>query len=300
MRVLVIGRHGFLGRHIGRRLAAAGWEVVAAGRTPRPGHTGYVRLDVSADGAARIAEQVVKVTPDAVVNCAGAVGGDPARLTAANVVGPAALLEGLVRAGLAPRLVHLGSAAEYGAVEPGVPVHERTPTRPVGVYGATKLAGTRLVQLARTCGLDAVVLRVFNPVGPGCPASGLPGRVAAELARALAAHDAVRLGPLDAVRDFVDARDVADAVHAALTAPVLDHPVLNVGSGTAVPVRTLVDGLVAITGFTGAVHSDAAGSPRSATVPWQQADITAIRTALGWQPRRDLTTSLDDLWKSVT
>ncbi|NJC85436.1 NAD-dependent epimerase/dehydratase family protein [Planosporangium mesophilum] len=297
MRVLVIGGHGFLGGHIRRRLAADGWDVVAAGRTPRPG---CVRLDLSVDRVTQVAKRLVEVAPDAVVNCAGAIAGDPAALAAANVTGPATLLEGLVLAGAGPRLVHLGSAAEYGEVETGIPVREQAPTRPVSAYGATKLAGTRLVRLARATGLDAVVLRVFNTVGPGSPATSLPGRIAGELARALAEDGAVRLGPLDVVRDFVDPRDVADAVHAALTVGALDHPVLNVGSGTAVPTRALVDELLAITGFTGAVRCDAAGSPRSGAVPWQQADIAATRTALGWRPRRDLTTSLGDLWKTLS
>jgi NDP-hexose 4-ketoreductase len=299
MRVLIIGMHGFLGEHIQQRLAAAGMDVIPAGRSPRPEENGYIRLDLSADGATQIAKQLAEIEPDAVVNCAGTTSGGMETLAAGNVVGPAALLEGLALAGLGPRLVHLGSAAEYGEVETGVPIHEDAPARPVSPYGVTKLAGTRLVQLARANGLDAVVLRVFNPVGPGCPASSLPGRMAAELARALSEGDAVRLGPLDAVRDFVDARDVADAVHAALTVPVLDHPVLNVGSGTGVSARALVEQLLTISGFTAAVHSDAAGSPRSATVSWQASDITAISMALGWKPRRDLATSLEDLWWTV-
>jgi nucleoside-diphosphate-sugar epimerase len=299
MRVLIIGMHGFLGEHIQQRLAAAGMDVIPAGRSPRPEENGYIRLDLSADGATQIAKQLAEIEPDAVVNCAGTISGGMETLAAGNVVGPAALLEGLALAGLGPRLIHLGSAAEYGEVETGVPIHEDAPARPVSPYGVTKLAGTRLVQLARANGLDAVVLRVFNPVGPGCPASSLPGRMAAELARALSEGDAVRLGPLDAVRDFVDARDVADAVHAALTVPVLDHPVLNVGSGTGVSARALVEQLLTISGFTAAVHSDAAGSPRSATVSWQASDITAISMALGWKPRRDLATSLEDLWWTV-
>lgn len=299
VRVLVIGMNGFLGGHIRQRLVASGWDVIAAGRSQRPGDTEYVRLDLSADSAIQIAKQLAEVAPDAVVNCAGAVGGDAETLAAGNVIGPAALLDGILAAGLGLRLVHLGSAAEYGVVESGVPIREDAPPRPVGTYGVTKLAGTRLVALARAAGLDGVVLRVFNPIGPGCPTSSLPGRVAAELARALAHDDALRLGPLDAVRDFVDARDVADAVHAALTVPVLEHPVLNVGSGRGVPARALVDELCRITGFTGPVHEDAAGSPRSVNVPWQQADITTISTALHWQPRTELATSLADLWQAT-
>ena len=73
----------------------------------------------------------------------------------------------------------------------------------------------------------------------------------------------MRLGPLDAVRDFVDARDVADAVIAAAAAASLPHPVINVGSGTGVLARTLVRELVAISGYDGPVHEDA---PRLAAV----------------------------------
>ena len=79
------------------------------------------------------------------------------------------------------RLVHLGSAAEYGRGPGRAPVREDEPARPVGPYGVTKLAGTRLVELARTAGLPAVVLRVFNPVGPGGagPHAARPGGVRA-------------------------------------------------------------------------------------------------------------------------
>ncbi|MDG4866385.1 NAD-dependent epimerase/dehydratase family protein, partial [Streptomyces sp. T-3] len=109
----------------------------------------------------------------------------------------AALCEALREAAPTARLVHLGSAAEYGPTRPHTPVTEETATRPQGPYGATKLAGTTAVT---TSGLDAVVLRVFNPVGPGAPASSLPGRLAAELLRAGPAGE-VRVGDLSAYRD---------------------------------------------------------------------------------------------------
>jgi nucleoside-diphosphate-sugar epimerase len=162
----------------------------------------------------------------------------------------------------------------------------------------TKLAGTRLVELAAAAGLDTVVLRVFNPVGPGAPDSGLPGRLAAQLHRALTYGTEVRHGPVDAVRDFVDARDVADAVLAAVTAPELRHPVLNIGSGRGVPVRAMVRELITTSGYTGTVHHDAPGATRSADIPWQQADIRCAIEDLSWKPCRDLATSLADLWRA--
>jgi nucleoside-diphosphate-sugar epimerase len=227
------------------------------------------------------------------------VSGSAEELAAANVVGPANLLAALATYAPRARLVHLGSAAEYGIAEPREPIAEQRRPRPTGPYGVTKLAGTELVVLARHLGLDTVVLRVFNPIGPGAPAGSLPGRVIAELRRAAVAHDAVVLGALSAVRDFVDVRDVAEAVLGVIQSSTVDQAVLNVGSGRATPVRTLVRDLVRLAGFTGLVVATGDGSARSADVPWQQADISAIGRELGWKPEIDMAVSLNDMWQAV-
>jgi nucleoside-diphosphate-sugar epimerase len=299
MRLLIIGAGGFLGGHIHRRACAAGLDVVTAGRSALPGSPRHQRADLAADGPAATAAMLAAVAPDAVVNCAGATSGPPGALAAANIDGTFALVTAMLRATLAARLVHLGSAAEYGATLPGVPVTEQATPRPAAMYGVTKLAGTRLVGTAAAAGLDGVVLRVFNAVGPGAPETSLPGRVATELRRAMPHRTVVRLGPLEAVRDYVDARDIADAVLAAVAAGSLPHPVLNVGSGHAVPVRAMVSALIAATGCPATVHEDAPGQPRSPDIPWQQADISRARDDLGWRPRRDLATSLADLWAAT-
>jgi NDP-hexose 4-ketoreductase len=296
-RVLVIGASGFLGTHVRDRAGAAGMDVITAGRSQLPDSRSHVLLDLAAGEPAALARLLSGVAPDAVVNCAGATAGDVGTLAAVNVTGTAALVRALRMTGRPIRLVHLGSAAEYQPSEPGTTVAETAPSRPPSAYGATKLAATRLVELGRAAGLDAVVLRVFNPVGPGAPDTILPGRVATELHRALSTGTEAVFGSLDAVRDFVDARDVADAALAAVTVPVLGAPVINVGSGVGAPARTLVQELVAISGYLGPVRETAHGSPHSAALSWQQADIRRAARELGWRPRHDLRTSLADLWE---
>lgn len=298
MRLLIVGASGFLGTHVRGQAAAAGMEIITAGRSAGTGLPGYQRLNLAAEDPARVAATLAEVAPDAVVNCAGATAGDPETLAAANVSATFALVKAMLLTRMPARLVHLGSAAEYGPAEPGVPVREQTDPRPAGEYGVTKLAGTRLVELGITAGLDGVVLRVFNPVGPGAPQTSLPGRLVAELHRALEHGTDVRLGSLDAVRDFVDARDVADAVLAAAAAPARPHSVINIGSGRGTPVRALVKELLAISGCTGTVHEDAPGLPRPQHIPWQQADVSRAREDLDWVPRRELGTSLNDLWEA--
>ncbi|MGW8377462.1 NAD-dependent epimerase/dehydratase family protein [Streptomyces sp. ODS28] len=351
MRVLVLGSSGFLGGHVERALRAAdGVRVLSGGRSPGA----CLRLDLATADPAKLAPQLRALGPDAVVNCAGTVGGDAATLAAVNARGPAVLCEALRRAAPAARLVHLGSAAEYGANDGRTPVPESAPAAPLGVYGATKLAGTLAVTGS---GLDAVVLRVFDPVGPGAPAPSLPGRLAVQLRRALAAAGegepvrAVRVGDLSAHRDFVDVRDVARAVVRAVLRGAggpgaegvegsggADGPgaeaaalprVLNIGSGTAHPLRMVAGGLARVAGYSGRIHESAPGADRaiaggsasgglasgglasggltwgnavsdgSASVPWQCADISAARAVLDWRPEITLGASLTALWQAA-
>ncbi|MEU0741109.1 NAD(P)-dependent oxidoreductase [Streptomyces sp. NPDC006134] len=295
MRILVLGASGYLGGHVVERLRALpGARLSLGGRSP----AADVTADLARDRPRELVSALARIAPAAVVNCAGATGGDAVTLAEVNARGPAVLCAALREAAPRARLVHLGSAAEYGPGTPGRPVTESGATAPAGPYGATKLAGTVAVTAS---GLDAVVLRVGNPVGPGAPRTGLPGRVAALLADAGRGPEAVlRLGDLSAYRDFVDVRDVAEAVAQAVTAPGPLPPVLNIGGGRAVPVRDLVRTLADAAGFRGRIVEEAAGgSARSADVSWQCSDVTAARDALGWRPARSLEASLAALWAAA-
>ncbi|GAA3232592.1 NAD(P)-dependent oxidoreductase [Actinocorallia longicatena] len=275
--LLVLGATGFIGRHVASR--AGDREVVTTSR--RPG-AADLRLDLLDGDALREALRVVR--PHAVINCAGAVAGSVSCLVEGNVTTVATLAEVVGDT----RVVHLGSSAEYGRVTEGVPITERDEPQPVGAYGVTKLAGTALARRLP----NGVVLRVFNPFGPGSPRTSLMGEVATQLG---SGETEIRTGDLGAVRDYVDVRDVADAAIAAAEAEVTG--VLNIGSGTATLSRDLVTDLVSL--VPGRTLAEVrSGSERSAAVPWHRADITAATAALGWKPLYPRTASVGDLWRS--
>ncbi|MFD9248289.1 NAD-dependent epimerase/dehydratase family protein, partial [Streptomyces sp. NPDC059556] len=93
------------------------------------------------------------------------------------------------RRGGGARLVQVGCASEYGPSQPGSSTAEDAVPRPGGPYGVSKLAATELVLGS---GLDAVVLRVFSPVGPGTPAGSPLGRLAEALGPGLPARARAR------------------------------------------------------------------------------------------------------------
>ncbi|GII90063.1 NAD-dependent epimerase/dehydratase family protein [Sinosporangium siamense] len=289
-RFLLIGGTGFIGEHVRAGLSAIrGSEVFTVSR-----ERAESRLDLTTAGQRELTDLLYETAPTAVINCVGVMRGTPIEMTQANVVATARLLAAVARAAPKARVVHVGSAAEYGAVLEGRPVTEDTPCRPVGTYGMTKLGGTELIRAAAEDGVDAVSLRVFNAVGPGASADSLAGRVV----ECLREGREVQVAGAHHVRDFVDVRDVADAIVAAATVRGPLPPVLNVGSGRATAVTDVVSTLIDLAAPGTPVVTDGPLDEKSGAVAWQCADVTAVSATLGWKPSFDLATSLTDLWTS--
>ncbi len=290
MKVLLFGASGFVGGHV-RAALAPDVNLICPSRR---------ECDLLGVGVEALTALIRDVRPDAVVNCAGRTAGTGYDVVCSHAVVTAKLIEAVAVGAPGARLVRLGSAAEYGVVPHGAVVHEDHSAVPVSEYGVGHLAGTRLVELAGVAGrVGAVVLRVFNPVGPGLPTTNALGRAAMLLRQAIVRGDRhIAMGLLDSYRDFVDVRDVALAVRAAVLISTLSERVFNVGSGRAVPTRYAVQLLAQVAGFTGELREGdfASTTARSAAVPWMCADVSRAAQVLDWVPAYDLTDTLKTLW----
>jgi NDP-hexose 4-ketoreductase len=298
MRVLLLGADGFLGGHVAERLLAdPAVHLTTLGRRD----DSDVRFDLASGSPGALARFFDAVHPGVVINCAGTTRGSARDLTRHNTVAVATICEALRRSSCGARLVHLGCGAEYGPSQPGSCTTEDISPRPGGPYGVSKLAATELVLGS---GLDAIVLRVFSPVGPGTPAASPLGRLAEALRRAMQNSDGeLKLSGLGVQRDFVDVRDVARAVHAASLSAA--QGVVNIAAGRAVRLRDAVVNLARTAGFAGTLNEldESAALPTTGSAPypdgcgvWQQADVRTARDRLGWRPRIALDESLADIW----
>ena len=293
-RVLVFGGGGFIGRHVCDALGQH--PEVSEVRAP-----GREVCDLVSTEPDDLADLLRDVRPEVVVNCTGRLSGTGYDLVRANAMVTGKLIDAIARHSPAVRLVRLGSAAEYGVVEFQHAVHEDDAALPVSEYGVSHLAGTQLVTLASAAGdVDGVVLRVFNPIGPGLHPDNMLGRAVALIRDAQRdGGEHVEMGPLSSWRDFVDVRDVATAVCAAAFAQLSDHRVFNVGRGRAIRCRQAMELLAGVAGFHGEVREAAAGPARSATVDWMLADVSRAADTLKWMPRHELADSVNGVWAGM-
>ncbi|MDT0566726.1 NAD(P)-dependent oxidoreductase [Streptomyces sp. DSM 3412] len=303
-RVVVLGGTGFVGRRVCADFRATGWEVTAvARRAPaEPDGTRFLPLDLTETPAGALADLLDAQRPDVVVNATGSIWSrDDAAMERICTLPTLRLLKAADSMSRRPRLVHLGSVLEYGPIPPGATVGARWAPEPTSAYGKAKLAASRAVLEAVARGsVDGLVLRVANVAGVGTPDVSLLGRVAARLLHGAAGAEpvVVELAPLRAHRDYVDVRDVSDAVLAAARSTASGTAV-DIGRGEAVPVRRLVDLLVEVSGVPARIVEQPLETGAPTEPDWIRVDLGAARELLGWRPRRSLEESVRSYWRDV-
>jgi len=302
VKALVTGADGFVGRWLVEHLEAAGDEVWQATGS-RAGESQRRRpmelLDLSsvratiawADPASIYHLAAVAFGPDATADLAQAID--------VTVRGTGFLLEAAAEMKQSP-IVFIPSSSEVYGPPDGAALDERRELAPVNLYGATKLAQESLgLTFHRAGKLRVVVARAFNHIGPGQRESFVVPSFAAQLAEIAAgrAEPILRVGNLEAIRDFTDVRDVVRA-YRMLAAGVHAGEPINVASGRPVAIRSLLDNLVALSGLDVSVRIDPTRvRPREAQVV--VGSNARLRDLTGWSPQITLDRTLRDVWSDA-
>jgi GDP-4-dehydro-6-deoxy-D-mannose reductase len=289
-RLLITGSSGFVGQWCLRSPAPPpGWEMVETGAS----------LDLR--DASSIDAELAGRAPDAVLHLAAqsfvpASFDDPRATLEINLLGTLNLLQALRRAGFSGRFVYVSSADVYGQVPPErMPIDEARCPEPRNPYAVSKFAAEALCrQWHHSHGLDVVVARPFNHIGPGQDPRFVVSGLAREFALiGLGRQDArITVGDLDVSRDFTDVRDVVRAYFGLLEGGA-PGAVYNVCSGGATRLREVVALLREITGLDPEIVVDPARlRPNEQKLAFGSA--RAIAEAIGWAPSIALRRSLQD------
>ncbi|HEY1276790.1 MAG TPA: NAD-dependent epimerase/dehydratase family protein [Thermoleophilaceae bacterium] len=308
--ILVTGAQGFIGSWVAERLLDEGARVVVPRRDVDPEER-FVSEGIEARCVGALADvvdyesilrllnehEVTAVFHLAAQAIVGTANRSPLSTWEANVRGSYVVLEACRVQGGIERIVVASSDKAYGDHDE-LPYREDFALRPRYPYDVSKAATDMIARsYATTYDMPVAVSRLANVYGPGDLGWS---RIVPDTARALVA------GRRPVIRsDGTPERDylyVGDAVSAYLAiAASLDRPELrgrawNVGHGTPVAVRELVERMTAVAGLDLEPEVRGEGTPHG-EIDRQYLDSSAIREELGWAPEWELDRGLEAAYR---
>ena len=307
MKTLVTGADGFAGAHLVKELLRLGWPVTGTrleNRTRSPvlskeefEAVRWVLMDLSRSDSVREAtnEDYEAVVHLAAVSASSDAGEDAGKAWEINAGGTARLLDGLVRRKSRARILIVSSCEVYGEGT-GRPAREDDNMRPLSAYASTKV-GTEISagQFARLHHLPLMVARPWPHTGPHQQPKRLFTRWLAALEEG---KREIEFGDPDAVRDYLDVRDVVRAYVALLERGEQGGP-YNVATGRGQTFAQLFQILAQTLGV------DARLVPvpecrRGWDAHYSVGDYTKLRSATGWSPQFDLNQTIRDMVHAQT
>jgi GDP-4-dehydro-6-deoxy-D-mannose reductase len=298
MRVLVTGADGFVGRHLCAHLRKQGDQVIEALGPSATVTANRLRVDVTDPSSVLAAFRFAQ--PEAVINLAGfssvaKANADPLQVWMVNALGSLNVLTSARELNQKVRILLVGSGEMYGALPAGLPATEDLPLLPVGPYGSSKAAAELAgMQFWRAYGLDIVMARAFNHLGRGQQSSYVVPSFARQIQaiRRGASEPTIKVGNLEAVRDFLSVEDTV-AAYRVLLGRGRSGAAYNVCSGNGRTIRSLLDEMLKIAGVDASVEVDPARL-RPNDIPWLVGSPRRINE-LGWTAKSSVAQALKDV-----
>lgn len=303
-RILITGGTGFAGSHLVEYLYSQGEKdihVTSFGPVPH-----YLEELLSADhvhaidltNMAETKQLLQTVQPTHVYHLAAiaAVGKsfeNAAEVLSNNILLQLSLMNAVLESCPGARMLIVGSAEEYGlTMENELPISESNPFRPVNPYAVSKITQDLLgFAYQQSHKMDIVRVRPFNHIGerqsPDFVVSAFAKQIV-QIEKGLATE--MRVGNLEASRDFTDVKDMVAAYHLVMQ-KAESGSVYNLGSGKAYKIREILDMLISHSTSKIVVIQDESRM-RPLDIPVMIADTKAIES-LGWSATIPIEETLD-------
>jgi len=307
LRALITGAGGFVGGYLcAYLLAHTDWELMGT-VYPHPVETQppepRLRLEhADLRDPEGVRTFVDEVQPDYIFHLAAqsfvpTSFADPWDTLENNIRAELNLLEAVRRSRREVRVLVIGSNEEYGAPKPEeLPQTEESPLRPSNPYAVSKVAQDFMgLQYHLAYGLAIVRVRPFNHTGPGQSPRFVVPAFASQIARIEAGlmEPVVKVGNLEAARDFTDVRDMVRAYHLAVTQGEPGQ-VYNLASGRPQSIQGLLETLLSYARVEIRVERDPARY-RPVDVPVAYGSAAKFHRLTGWEPQIPFEQTLRDV-----
>lgn len=221
-----------------------------------------------------------------------------------NVISQINIFEALRSHGNNTKMQIAGSSEEYGMVyKDEVPIKEENPLRPLSPYGVSKVAQDLLgYQYYQSYKIPVVRTRAFNHTGPKRGEVFVESNFAKQVAEIEKGYQepVIKVGNLEARRDFTDVRDIVKAYWLSLEKGTPGE-VYNICSGKDYTIKQVLDMLLDMTKTKIKVEVDPARL-RPSDVEILLGDYTKFNKQTGWKPEVPFEKTLKDIldyWRKI-
>lgn len=310
-KALIIGAAGFVGNylidHIQKNCI---WSItVTKMKHEEIYNTGIEIRDLNILNYEEVEALITEVKPDYIFHLAAqssvALSWEKPGLTVdVNIKGALNVLDCIRKSDYNPAILLIGSGEEYGHVKKEeIPIGEDNTLRPGNIYAVTKACQNMIGSIyANAYGMNVMMVRAFNHIGPNqTPVFVVPDfcKQIVEIEKGIR-DPILRVGNLDARRDFTDVRDVVRA-YVLLIEKGAPGEVYNIGSGQSVSIKEILNKIISLSMTSVSVEVDP-DKLRPIDVPIIEADITKLEECTGWSPNIPLVTTLKETleyWREV-
>lgn len=294
-RIVVSGINGFVGHHLARELVSNNVTVIGVG------HDNEVAPELDSIVEEYYSQDLVDAWPeipdvDGVIHLAGlaAVGpsfDDPQRYINTNSTMVTNLCETYISSDRRPRILIVSSGSVYSPHQP-MPINEEAALGLTSPYAVSKVLTENQSTYYRGRGLDCIVVRPFNHIGPGQS----KGFILPDFYDRLktTTDSVIKVGNINTRRDYTDVRDIVKAYTALILASELQYDTYNVCSGHSLAGNDILDKLKLLMNRPEVTFEIDPSLVRPTDIPEITGDSTRLHTELGWTPTYDIDQTISD------
>lgn len=293
-RILITGSRGFTGRYLidHLKMTEDTYQLYCVDIFhPENNESQYIQCNLlESDCLERL---ISDVQPEIIYNLAGSMTNNYERDYLGNVLSTKSLLDAVLKKSSEnPRILIIGSSAEYGRKTDTELVHEESALNPSSIYGMTKVCQTYLAKTyINIYNLDILIARPFNIIGQGMSRNMFIGNIESNISKYKnGCIDHIEVGYLNGYRDYVDIRDVIRAYDIIVEKGNSGH-VYNVGSGKLIQMRQLLNIFLTYNNIPHDVIKCKRESDRRSDETSLQADIRKLKN-IGWCHEIDIEESI--------
>jgi len=294
-KIVISGINGFVGQHLAKALNDLGVSVIGIGSEP------YVAEPLRDSVSKYYSQNLIDSWPDtgpvkSVIHLAGlaSVGpsfDNPQLYINSNSAMVTNLSEYYLEQESKPRAIIVSSGAIYSPDQP-MPIAEDSEISLNSPYAVSKVLVENQAAYYRARGLDCIVVRPFNHIGPG----QAPGFILPDFYKRLSAttENVIKVGNIDSKRDYTDVRDIVQAYVMLATAPTLGHNIYNVCSGYSLSGSDILHKLKEAVERADIIFEVDPSLIRPTDAQEIVGDSSRLQDELGWKPQYTIDQTIKD------